>query len=116
MVLEVSEANLLFQLRARMTDVKVNFRNKYSDTRCPICKVEGNEDSQKHIFECEELVKNNNIVSNNDILYAHIFDSDVEKQKAALRMFKYLWSEGQATLKTREEEQQQPGDPVPASQ
>ena len=86
MVLEVSEAKLLFQLRARMTDVKVNFRNKYSDTRCPICKVEGNEDSQKHIFECKELVKNNNIVSNNDILYAHIFDSDVEKQKAALRV------------------------------
>ena len=29
--LELSEAKLLFQLRSRMTDVKVNFRKKYPD-------------------------------------------------------------------------------------
>ena len=103
--LEVSEAKLLFQLRSRMTNVKVNFRNKYADLTCPICKIEGSEDSQQHIYECVELLKNKNIVADEHIVYFHIFDKDMEKQVAALRLFKNLWSERQAFIKAQQEEE-----------
>ena len=111
-VLEVSEAKLLFQLRSRMTNVKVNFRNKYSNIICPVCDVEASEDSQQHVFECIEILKNKNIVAQDNILYSHIFDKDVEKQGAALRLFKHLWSIRKSILKAQQEDENSPGDPV----
>ena len=92
--------------------MKVNFRNKYPDITCPICKVEGSEDSQQHVYEYVELLKNKNIVAHDNIVYSHIFDKDMEKQVAALRLLKNLWSERQAILKAQQEEENQPGDPV----
>ena len=80
-----------------MIDVKVNFRNKYRDILCPVCKLA--EDSQQHVFECAELIKNKNIVIKNDVVYSHIFSEDIEKQIAALRMFQLLWSERSDCLK-----------------
>ena len=92
-------------------NVKVNFRSKYADVTCPICKVEGSEDIQQHVYECIELLKNKNIVAYDNIVYSHIFDKDMEKQVAALRLLN-LWSERQAILKAQQEEENQPGDPV----
>ena len=47
--------SLLFKFRTRTYLVKINFRNNYknTDTLCPLC--EKNEDSQKHIFECDVI-------------------------------------------------------------
>ena len=47
--------SLLFKFRTRTYLVKINFRNNYknTDTLCPLC--EENEDSQKHIFECDVI-------------------------------------------------------------
>jgi hypothetical protein len=36
----VEEAQMIFKLRSRMADVKVNFRNKYEVLECDICKAE----------------------------------------------------------------------------
>ena len=38
--IKVEEAQILFKLRSRMADVKVNFRNKYEVLECDICKDE----------------------------------------------------------------------------
>ena len=58
-----------------MVDVKMNFRNKYADTLCPVCKTVGVEDSQEHVMECVQLLNNKNILVNREIKYSHIFDS-----------------------------------------
>ena len=85
-VLEINQSKLLFSLRSRMLEVKVNFKNKYSDLKCPICKE--SNDSQEHVFECEQILKKCNIVVDKHILYFHIFEKDVETQVAALRLFR----------------------------
>ena len=38
-----------------MIDVKVNFKGKYENLECQGCKIE--EESQKHLFECNEIMK-----------------------------------------------------------
>ena len=86
-----------------MLEVKVNFKNKYSDLKCPICKE--SNDSQEHIFECEQILKKCNIVVDKHILYSHIFEKDVETQVAALRLFQSLWSARQIFLAENEEPQ-----------
>ena len=55
------EAQMIFKLRSRVTDVKINQRGKYEEYECAVCKKE--DESQKHIMECEELdkFKKNNI-------------------------------------------------------
>ena len=43
----VEEAQMIFKLRSRMADVKLNFRNKYEGLQCDICKDE--EETQNTI-------------------------------------------------------------------
>ena len=77
-VLENVQAKLVFQLKSRMVEVKVNYKNKYSDLQCPVCKVDGEEDSQQHIFTCKKLLQENNILVDKNIIYSHIFHKDIE--------------------------------------
>ena len=56
--IKVEEAQILFKLRSRMADVKVNFRKKYEVLERDVCKTE--EGTQKHILECDEILKNTN--------------------------------------------------------
>ena len=36
------EARAIFMMLTRMIDVKANFKNKYRNLECEICKIEGN--------------------------------------------------------------------------
>ena len=40
--------------RLNMLELKANFRGKYGDALCDLCK--NNEDSTEHLFECEKLI------------------------------------------------------------
>ena len=86
-LLETREKKFLFQLRLRMLNVKTNFRNSVTDLSCPLCKHE--EDTQKHLLRCPFLSTNQPVLSNPE--YAHIFDSDVNKQINITRIFMGLW-------------------------
>ena len=98
-ILDIQEVKMLFMIRSRMVDVKMNFSNKYADTLCPVCKTVGVEDSQEHVMECVQLLNNKNILVNREIKYSYIFDSDVWKQIAATSMFDCLWNERKKILK-----------------
>ena len=39
---------MIFKMRSRMTDVKMNFRNKNETLECDLCKNE--DESQRHIL------------------------------------------------------------------
>ena len=97
--LNIQEAKMLFRIRSRMVDVKMNFKNKYTDTLCPVCKTVGINDSQEHVLECPQLFKKQNILVNSDILYSHLFGSELKKKTTALRMFIVLWDERKEMLK-----------------
>ena len=79
-----SDVNLLYALRSRSTECKVNFKQKYlnSDLLCQLCKQE-NED-QQHLLECSQIVSNVNTaeVVEGRIEYCDIFSRETRKQKA----------------------------------
>ena len=60
------EAQTIFKLRSRVTDVKINLRGKYETLECTVCKDE--EESQMHIMECREIVKLRNNYKKNTII------------------------------------------------
>ena len=52
--LEIShfeEARAIFMMLTRMIDVKANFKNKYRNLECEICRVEENT---QHLFKCKK--------------------------------------------------------------
>ena len=46
-------AQTVFKMRSRMEEVKINFRGKYENLECGVCKEV--EESQKHIIECRNF-------------------------------------------------------------
>ena len=56
----VSIDEFIFLLRTRMLDIKTNYRNKYSDVICPICKSA--DDEQAHLLVCKELTQGTELV------------------------------------------------------
>ena len=87
--LSLKQAKLLFQLRSRMLDVRTNFKNKYNDLLCPVCKEK--PDTQQHVLECSALLQNTNFITDSTVLYSDIFDSDVQKLKSVTQLFDNLW-------------------------
>ena len=45
--LKQEDAQMIFNLRSRMTEVKINYRGSYETSECGACKE--NEESQLHI-------------------------------------------------------------------
>ena len=54
-IMKIEEAQEIFKMRCRVTDVKTNFKAKYESFECEVCKKE--EETQKHIIECSEINK-----------------------------------------------------------
>ena len=75
------EAQLIFKLRCRMTEAKVNLKGKYDNLECSACGLE--EESQEHIIKCEQLNMN---IEKEEVNYKKIFNGTVaEKLKIAKR-------------------------------
>ena len=73
------EAQLIFQLRCRVTEAKINLRGKYDNLECGACGLE--EESQQHIMKCKVLNKNK---EEEDIDYEKLYNGTVtEKLKIA---------------------------------
>ena len=63
------DLSTIFKAKARMLDVKANFKNKYKDDlKCRICKIE--EETQIHILQhCPELHKDDSLKITYDDIY-----------------------------------------------
>ena len=49
------EIQTIFKIRSQGRDVKLNYRGKYANLECRVCKKE--EESQKHLYECDDISK-----------------------------------------------------------
>ena len=80
-----------------MTEMKVNFKNKYFDEICPLCWLE--EDSQTHLMECQ-ILKNNceALKENSNVQYGDIFGK-ISKQKNAIQLLEKIWNTRESLLK-----------------
>ena len=77
------EIQTIFQMRSRVTNVKLNFRGKFENFECRACNKE--EESQKHVYECEKITNRD---KNNNNTYENIFKENVRKQVEVARYFK----------------------------
>ena len=72
-----------------MTEIKNNFRNKYSDQICPLCKSE--EDNQYHLINCQRILENcPDLAENINIEYEDIFANGSKQMEAAI-LFSKVW-------------------------
>ena len=81
----IQERKFLFSLRSRMVDVKTNYRGKYTDTICPCCNVE--EDQQEHLLTCTKLDVFGTLVSST-VNYDDLFGSDIPNQVSIMRILR----------------------------
>ena len=47
------DAQTIFKLKSRVTDVKTNFRGRYDSFECDVCKKE--EETQEHIINVKKF-------------------------------------------------------------
>ena len=83
--LSIQEAKFLFSLRSRMLDIKCNFKGKYSNTLCPLCKKE--EDSQKHLLVCDQLNEDGILITSLPI-YGDLYGPSLDEQVMVSRIIK----------------------------
>ena len=79
------EIQLVFKLRSRVTDLKTNLKGMYESFECTACGNE--EESQKHVLECEELLKWNKEIVEKPV-YEKIFEGNVGQQIYIAKIFK----------------------------
>jgi hypothetical protein len=76
-------AQLIFKLRCRVTEAKVNLKGTYDYLECRACqKVEEN---QKHILICPVLNKNR---SSEEIKYEKLYNGTVSEKVKIAKRFK----------------------------
>ena len=83
--LKQEDAQMIFNLRSRMTEVKINYRGSYVTFECEACKE--NEESQLHITECKEIVKFRKEYRKQPE-YSKLFDGSVKTQLDIAKDFK----------------------------
>ena len=81
--ISVEERQLIFKLRAKVTNVKMNYRGMYEDFQCDICHEEN--ESQRHIIEeCRILNKN----EEEKLEYTKIENGNINQMVEIARHFK----------------------------
>ena len=77
------EAQLIFKLRCKVTEAKVNLKGTYDNLECGACGI--SEETQQHIIECKELNKNKN---SENIIYSKILNGTVIETLKIAKLFK----------------------------
>ena len=66
------QKQILVNLRTRMFEVRENFKNKYDDHLCQLCRSA--KDDQLHIFMCQDLINEcEDLANNTDVEYEDVF-------------------------------------------
>ena len=69
-----------------MLDVKINFKNFYTDDKCRLCKNE--QENQSHLLNCSELIKNCPELYNDMIVkYDDLFSENIKKQHRVIELY-----------------------------
>ena len=90
--LSTKQKKLLFSLRTRSIDVKTNYKNKYKfNMECRMCSLDTEEESEKHLMKCSEVLKKiNNEFNLIDANYLDIFSEDLSNQINITRIFEKI--------------------------
>ena len=87
----LDEKKLLFALKTWSVNVKTNFRNGFSNLSCRLCAKPGEDESELHLMQCEEILSESDIREQmKNIAYKDIF-GPLEKQISAIKTWKKVF-------------------------
>ena len=78
------EVKMIFKIRCRMLNIKMNMKNQYDTFTCLVCLNE--DETQKHVYECKEILKLNNKKHSEIPEYEEIFSGNVHKKVKIARI------------------------------
>ena len=79
------EAQEIFKMRSKVSDVKTNFGRNYDSFECDICQQE--DESQQHIIECKEINKLKESDDQEMPEYDEILKENIRKQVKIVKTF-----------------------------
>ena len=80
------DIQLIFKLRCKVMNVKMNFKNMYDSYECQICEEE--EESQIHIYECKKIWEMKNQEKLDMPQYEMINNGNLNEQLTVAKIFK----------------------------
>ena len=105
--LSIEDKKLMFRLKNRLIDVKINYRKKYKDNlQCRLCN--SSEESQPHLVVCPELMIDDKLrEAFENYCYDDIFSNDEKKQTHLIRSWKILLNNWRIKLKKQSSQNEQ---------
>ena len=96
------EQQLLFRLRTKTLDVKMNFDRLHADIYCSLCKLF--PETQSHILQCPDVVPNMKtpVISNHSLNEADIY-GNLDKQVQIVKIYSEALDIRNKLMKTEEE-------------
>ena len=82
--IKIEEAQEIFRMRSRVSDVKMNYKEKYENFDCDICKEEN--ETQIHLIECKEI-NNHKKEYEKPPEYEELLKKNVQNQLKIVRHF-----------------------------
>ena len=81
-------ARVIFKVRTRMFNIKVNFKKKYKqDEFCPFCR-NGNKNIQ-HVFSCENGLRHKRSLDNTTLYSISVEQSIIKLREIAKHLIRY---------------------------
>ena len=94
--LSKKQKTMLFNLRFRMTNMKVNFKNMYTEYTCDLCK--NDNDSIQHCLECPILIDNCPELYNDRMVSFNDLFGSVERQIRAMKLYEKILAKREELL------------------
>ena len=95
------EAQILFSLRSRTMNLKMNFGSQNLDNLCEICKLF--PETQSHLLQCPEIAPKLNLISLDTKLDESFVYGSVENQLKISRIYCKIMDMRKQMLKERNE-------------
>ena len=83
--IKLEEAQEIFKMRSRMSEVKTNFKGKYENFQCNLCSTKEDE-TEQHVIECTEINKRKT-QNNKPPDYKDLYSRNVKKQLTIAQYF-----------------------------
>ena len=80
------ESQMIFQIRCKVTETKVNQKYKYESYECEACGL--SDESQEHVLNCTVMIEMHDEYDMKEILpYEKIMEENVEEQAKICKLF-----------------------------
>ena len=88
--LTIQNKKLMFKIKNRLIDVKINFKKKYNNNlECRLCSLP--EESQAHLMKCSKIIEDEEVkTAIGNFSYEDLFSSNLETQTQLIKAWQKL--------------------------